>query len=236
MSVQAMAWAMDQEQVTAPTARHVLLVLANYAGEDGRGAFPSVATIMRQTGLTRRTVQNNLAALQEAGAIVPGNPLIAAAWIGRADLRPNVWDLAMSRGAADAPRGVNGAHLTAERGAGDAPDPPLTFISLEGVPACLTADLWAQWATYRMKRDRRGWTKDAARLSLRTLCKLIDQGQDPTAVIEQSIEHGWTGLFPVKQNEGSRRNETTGRTYPNRSAADRVATANRHLDELERTR
>ena len=45
MSVQAMTWALEQQEVGEPHARHVLLCLANYAGSAGRGAFPSAATL-----------------------------------------------------------------------------------------------------------------------------------------------------------------------------------------------
>lgn len=160
-----MAWALDVplDALPNPTARHVLLVLANYAGEDGRGAFPSVATISRQTGLSRRAVQNNLTLLADSSIIRAGNPLIAAAWIGRADQRPNVWDLALERGAADTPRAVNGVQLTPERGAAGAPEPSLTVISMGSaakgadIPDGLTPELWARWDAYRRKlsRDRK---------------------------------------------------------------------------------
>lgn len=142
MSIQAMVWAMRQTIVTAPTSRHVLLCLANYAGEDGRGAFPSVATLSRQTGLSERSVQNHLRKLEELGAITRGDDRIAASYIWRGDRRPTVWSLSVSqehpatsrdipRGAAPAPRerGAdddikpdNGVQITTERGAAPAPD------------------------------------------------------------------------------------------------------------------
>lgn len=134
MSVQAMAWAMEQRVVTDPPARHVLLALANYAGEDGRGAFPAVSTLCDITGLKERTVKYKLAALEEAGVIRRGNQGIAAAYIARGDRRPVVYDLNLTfgRGAPRAPRAergapddTNGVHLTTERGAPHAPDPPI---------------------------------------------------------------------------------------------------------------
>ena len=56
--------------------------------------------------------------------------------------------------------------------------------------------VWADWNAYRA--SSKGWTKRAAQLSLRTLVQLHAEGNNPKAVIEQSIERGWTGLFPVK--------------------------------------
>lgn len=133
MSVQAISWALGQQIVTASSARHVLLCLANYAGEDGRNAFPSIARLCADTGLSERAVRDNLRRLEDAGVIERGNQAIAAAHIDRADRRPTVYDIRMDaceRGAADAARDVtggssfqNGGQITTERGAADAPEP-----------------------------------------------------------------------------------------------------------------
>jgi len=70
------------------------------------------------------------------------------------------------------------------------------------LPDWLPPDAWAEWERYR--RSRKGWTPKAADLCLRTLSKLRDEGHDPRAVIEQAIERGWTGLFPLRGNELAR--------------------------------
>lgn len=117
-----MAWALAQRLVTDPSARHVLLCLANYADKDGKAAFPSATSLSDDTGLAVRTVRYKLEQLQEAGVIRPGNQAIAAAYIDRGDRRPVVYDLSMERGAADAPRPkrrATGAPRNAERGAND---------------------------------------------------------------------------------------------------------------------
>lgn len=114
MSIQAMSWAMslDLEALSDPAARHVLMVLANYAGEDGKAAFPSRETIRQHTGLSIRTINYKLNLLKENGFIVEGNQAIAAAYISHADRRPTVYDLLLKRGATVAPRST-------ERGAID---------------------------------------------------------------------------------------------------------------------
>ena len=129
MSVQAMAWAIEQRRETDPTARHLLLAMGNYADKTGRNCFPSVATLASDTGLSERTIRQKLAQLEAAGLIRRGNQRIAEVEIARADRRPVVYnlDLPEARGAAVAPRykergaadGVNGVQLTAERGAAD---------------------------------------------------------------------------------------------------------------------
>jgi uncharacterized protein YdaU (DUF1376 family) len=64
------------------------------------------------------------------------------------------------------------------------------------LPDWLSSEAWSDWHAYR--NARKGWTPKARELSLRTLTELWATGHDPRAVIHQSIERGWTGLFPVK--------------------------------------
>ena len=104
MSVQGMTWALAQRIVKEPTARHVLLCLANYVGSKGEGAFPSVATLAEDTGLSTRTVQNKLRELEAMQVIQRGNQDLVAAYIRRADQRPVCYDMDLSRGAPASPR------------------------------------------------------------------------------------------------------------------------------------
>ncbi|MFV3402848.1 helix-turn-helix domain-containing protein [Pseudomonas sp. NY15463] len=135
-----MTWALaiPKSSLDNPAARHVLLCLANYAGSDGRGAFPSAATLSEDTGLSERTVRLKLDELAIAGWIAEGNQAIAAAYIDRRDRRPVVYDLQMKRGASAAPRSErgadnrtgcssqqNGVQENAERGAAAAPNTSL---------------------------------------------------------------------------------------------------------------
>ena len=50
-----------------PTSRHVALTLSLWMNEMGGSAFPSVETLERATGLSRRAVQTHLAILVEKG-------------------------------------------------------------------------------------------------------------------------------------------------------------------------
>lgn len=139
MSVQAMSWALSQQVITEPHARHVLLCLANYADQSGRAAFPAVSSLALDTGLAPRTVQYRLRELESIGLIKRGNQAIAAAYITQRDRIPVCYDLDLSRGAQDAPRIERGAHddatgctpeqdgvhTTTERGAQHAPNPSI---------------------------------------------------------------------------------------------------------------
>lgn len=51
------------------TTRHVLLTLSLHVSDAGEGAFPSVRTLVRQTGLTKPTVKKHLNLAVEAGWI-----------------------------------------------------------------------------------------------------------------------------------------------------------------------
>jgi hypothetical protein len=53
-----------------PSEKWVMFVLANYAGDDGRNAYPSVATIARNAGISHRTVQTALRELVASGFII----------------------------------------------------------------------------------------------------------------------------------------------------------------------
>ena len=103
MSVEAISWALNLAPVPggrdgqpSSACKFVLVGLANRAGPDGTGAFPSVATLVRYTGLSERTVRTCLDRLEAEGIISPCDPGIVAARIKRADRRPQGWDLNLS--------------------------------------------------------------------------------------------------------------------------------------------
>jgi hypothetical protein len=103
MSVEAISWALNLAPVPADRSgqpssacKFVLVGLANHAGPDGTGAFPSAATLVRYTGLSERTVRTCLDRLAAGGIIAPCDPDIVAARIKRTDRRPQGWNLNLS--------------------------------------------------------------------------------------------------------------------------------------------
>ena len=89
------------------TSRLVLVILADYAKPDGRGAYPSVRTVSRVARVSERCVRQHLKRLREDGVIRRGDQgLVSHA---RADRRPVVWDLCMR------PVGESGMPVTQER-------------------------------------------------------------------------------------------------------------------------
>lgn len=143
MSLEAMTWALNEAPVKNPSARFVLVGLANHAGPDGGAAFPSVATLVAYTGLSERTVRSQLDALEAAGVIVRCDPEVVARHIRRADRRPVGYDLQLHVKREVQPshpdevqnlhpvpatgcnQRTNGVQLARERGAAVAPEPSL---------------------------------------------------------------------------------------------------------------
>ncbi|MCK2239964.1 MULTISPECIES: helix-turn-helix domain-containing protein [unclassified Crossiella] len=149
MSVEAITWALnlaplpadEPGQPSKSAMAFVLVALANHADPDGQGAFPSLRRVMRYTHLSERTVRMCVRRLETAGLIRPANPKIVAAYISRADRRPNGWDLALHRTRSEEPEAdgpaktdggqslppvqADGGQPLPVRGAATAPEPSL---------------------------------------------------------------------------------------------------------------
>lgn len=131
MSWEACSWAVKQQVVTDPTARHILLCMANRADREGTDSHPSASQLNRETGLAIRTIRLKIQHLLETGAIRYGDQRVVEIKFPRPDRRPVNYDLALEnigvqtshpvieRGAND---GKNGVHLKDERGAPHAPN------------------------------------------------------------------------------------------------------------------
>lgn len=66
------------------------------------------------------------------------------------------------------------------------------------LPDWLPQETWDMWVRHRAKVKSSALDDDKAALCLKTLARLRAQGHDPVAVIETSVERGWTGLFELK--------------------------------------
>jgi hypothetical protein len=105
----------------------VLIALAVHANKETGEAWPSVATLVRETGLKERAVQTALRELQEAGEIslAPGSGRGGRGKPSRYTLRP-----LLAKGAGDAPFGgservhkaTKRVHQTTKNPAADAPE------------------------------------------------------------------------------------------------------------------
>jgi hypothetical protein len=107
----AVLWVMDEAPAIPARLRYARAVIARFADEDGRGAYPSAAEVARITGKTVAQARRDIAELARLGQLLPGDPGLVKHI--RADRRPNVYDLPMPRGAqgdtpSGSPRGAQG--------------------------------------------------------------------------------------------------------------------------------
>jgi hypothetical protein len=93
MSVQAIAWVLEDAPDLPPHLVSTLLGLANHAGADGCGAYPSQSLLAHYARKNDRQVRKDLDALEELGLIRRGNQKMVLHLAP--DKRPVVWDLAM---------------------------------------------------------------------------------------------------------------------------------------------
>jgi hypothetical protein len=73
MSIRAINWVIEafvetNPKKVTPTMRHILMILANFAGDED-SSYPRQNTIARITGLSRPCVNNNLKLMEEMGLI-----------------------------------------------------------------------------------------------------------------------------------------------------------------------
>jgi hypothetical protein len=71
------------------------------------------------------------------------------------------------------------------------------------LPAWVPQDEWGAFDRMRTADGAKRWTEDAKRYALNTLEKLRAGGQLPAAVLRQSVERGWSGLFAVKADRAT---------------------------------
>jgi hypothetical protein len=113
LSIEALRWAMKIgiEADLEPTQRHILLFLGNVCDEAGYG-YPSIAYVCKNTGLSRRTVQNQVASLEHAG-LITRTPRTNSG----GDRTSDGWQLAMTQ--PGLPLQGGGAKSAPPRAAGD---------------------------------------------------------------------------------------------------------------------
>lgn len=87
----------------------------------------------------------------------------------------------------------------------------------------------ADWTAFLQHRReaRRQVTNESAKRLVSTLTKLRDAGNDPARVLNQSIERGWIGLFPLDEGHNHERRDQTQPEQPRnpvvRAALERKA-------------
>lgn len=96
MSWQAQTWAIEKGKTYEldPNHRWMLTILANYADPEGNDIFPSIATLMADTGFGENTIRRHIKHLIACGLMEYGNQDAALKY--RAGNRPKVYKLLMT--------------------------------------------------------------------------------------------------------------------------------------------
>lgn len=100
------------------------------------------------------------------------------------------------------------------------------------IPDWIPAEEWKGFIDMR-KRIRKPMTDRAVQLAISTLEKLKSQGEDVAQVLNQSVMKSYTGLFPVKGNNGGM---GQGLPQPSIQASKGAAGALARAEELRRQR
>lgn len=125
MSWQAQTWVIEMGKrfELDPGHRWLLMILANYADPEGNDIYPSIATLMADTGFGENTVRRHIKHLIGCGLMDYGNQAVVALKVLRADRRPKVYRLLMTEetgfqtgGHGGTPQGATGFQKTPSRG------------------------------------------------------------------------------------------------------------------------
>ena len=83
------------------------------------------------------------------------------------------------------------------------------------IPAFIPIDAWLEWDAYRKAKSGAAWTLHAKKLSISRLITYWEAGGGcPAAIIRQSIENGWSGLFAPKDLAVGNREDLARRVQP----------------------
>ncbi|HVA16449.1 MAG TPA: hypothetical protein VMV59_01920 [Candidatus Dormibacteraeota bacterium] len=116
---------------------------------------------------------------------------------------PDVADMDTKSGGLKDERKIEQKHL--EREAADAADKKSAAqpAAIPSSPALVDWIPIGPWLAYVEMRNgiRRPMTNHARELAIQKLAALREDGNDPGEVLDQSVLHAWTGLYPVKEDE-----------------------------------
>lgn len=222
MSIEALSWAWKHS--IASSEKLTLLALADHSDPDGI-CWPGVRGLSRKTGLSEKTIRRSILAMESMGLLEKSERrrkdgykssnqihLLLSNLSGHHDHQDNISAVTVSNlsGHHDQTSAVTMTRqessikpiiepLIANRDKNRKKSDPLIL------PDWLPLKVWEDFKQHR-KELRSPLSQYAEGLTIKRLGKLKSQGHDPTAVIEQSIEMGWKGLFEVRSNGNSRYN------------------------------
>ncbi len=100
-------------------------------------------------------------------------------------------------------------------------------------PIWLNKDLWSEYKKHR-QRLKAPMTPYAEKLAIDKLSKFVADGNNPNNIIKQSIDNGWKGLFPLKNDlQNNNNNKLQPQTYAQAKDAEQRGLAKWLLKKME---
>ena len=254
-----MDWAYEQD--VPKDAMAVLVALAHcHNGKTGH-CFPSIERLVEMTKWSRATVVRSTAYLERAGLITKdhrGNGrgittrysfqkvLTQSTFTDEkvltqtpfTEIKVLTQDIKVLTQARKVLRGTTGTGRTGRTGSKEkkrarGKSKPKLEIEL---PAWLPSDQWQHFVDHR-KALKAPLTPRATTLAINTLDRFREQGHDPTTIIEQSILHGWKGLFAPKddRHEAHQRIDNSAPARVKRAGERAIAEEDRRAAAAART-
>lgn len=173
-------------EIVGTHAVAVYSVLCRHANNDTQKCFPSMETIGRKAGIkSRKTVSKAIEILSKFHIIEveeahgsDGKRLNNIYHL----MKPSTW-----KGHIEKPvKKIQEESTEVEA-------PVATPEAKTDLPEWLNAESWAEWNEFRKQKKQK-----LTPLSIKKQLKFLEQHKaDHAAIIERSIQNGWTGLFPL---------------------------------------
>jgi hypothetical protein len=144
----------------------------------------------------------------------------------RAGMRLDAWKHGKLAKPEYAPQNGNGAVKP------ESPKPKTEPVPI--VPDWMPAESWQGFCEMR-QRMRAPLTPRAVTLIIKKLAELRARGDDPAMVLDRSVQNGWRGLFPLK-NERKNGHGTNGAKSKGERIEDSVSSAVREANRIAEQR
>ena len=236
MSIKIMSLVFESETLGA-TERLVLLALADHANDDGV-CYPSTGRLCQRTGLKERAVQGHIKTLVAGGylTIEPNAGPRGA----------NVFHIHMTPAESAPPQNLRPRRKqqyppqkTTVPPAESADEPSNNHQEpSKGVREILLSVLSAEVADAYIEHRKAKRSKITVRAA-ELIAKKLSDHPSPNAVVERSIENGWTGVFPDQVQAATTRRTftapaaTTGAHIPS-AAIERTAPPPEDMSRFQR--
>ncbi len=214
-----MVWDMD----LPVTEKFVMMALADCANDAGE-CWPSIATLVRKTSASERTVQRAIKSFEDNGHLsrreVPGRgvryflhprqsdtPVTVAPPSQRrappSQCHPTPVTVTPKPSMNHQEPSLDASHPRGARPAGK-PDGEKPSKDKPVIPDWIPAEPWNGYLEMR-KRIGKAPTDYAVKLMIGKLERWRADGHDPAAILNEATEHNWTGLYPPKEPRNATR-------------------------------